>query len=106
LGWFVQSSARIQAFREAAGGRASLNGMEDVNMDAEMQAMMGGEGKTTGQRNEMLQNALPIKLQAIQGSEATRLRHLADRIISAKKQAPAADTSALEREIDQQVYAL
>jgi hypothetical protein len=50
--------------------------------------------------------ALPIKLQAIQGSEATRLRHLADRIISAKKQDPAADTSALEREIDQQVYAL
>jgi hypothetical protein len=50
--------------------------------------------------------ALPIKLQAIQGSEATRLRHLADRIISAKKQDPATNTSALEREIDQQVYAL
>ncbi|MBI4660670.1 MAG: Eco57I restriction-modification methylase domain-containing protein [Verrucomicrobia bacterium] len=35
-----------------------------------------------------------------------KLTGLVDRIVSAKKKNPAADTTALEREIDQQVYAL
>jgi hypothetical protein len=34
------------------------------------------------------------------------LEHLVDRILAAKQANPAADTSAMEREIDQQVYAL
>ena len=101
FGWFVQSPARIQAFREAIadirsvgdvqamvakyqkaldkiavrstqidqatesmGGSANQDGMKDVNMDAEMHAMMGGEGKTTGERNKMLQNAFGKKFKA------------------------------------------
>ena len=101
FGWFVQSPARIQAFREAIadirsvgdiaamvakyqvaldkiavhskqidqateamGGSANQDGMQDVNMDAEMHAMMGGEGKTTGERNKKLQSAFGGKFKA------------------------------------------
>lgn len=38
--------------------------------------------------------------------ERKPLANVVDRILAAQQQHPAADTSALEREIDQQVYAL
>jgi len=38
--------------------------------------------------------------------QQTALRKLVDQILATKKKNPAADTTALEREIDQQVYAL
>jgi hypothetical protein len=47
---------------------------------------------------------LPLPPFAVQQSK--QLTVLVDRILAAKKQNSAADTSALEREIDQQVYAL
>ncbi len=50
--------------------------------------------------------ALPIKQQAIHGSDAAKLCDLANLIISTKKKDSTSDTTALEREIDQQVYAL
>ena len=54
-------SKQIDQATEAMGGSANQDGMKDVNMDAEMQAMMGGEGKTTGERNQILQNAFGKK---------------------------------------------
>jgi uncharacterized protein YggU (UPF0235/DUF167 family) len=57
-------SNQINQATEAMGGSADQDGMKDVNMDAEMHAMMGGEGKTTGERNKMLQNALGKKFKA------------------------------------------
>lgn len=57
-------SNQIDQATEAMGGSANQDGMKDVNMDAEMQAMMGGEGKTTGERNKMLQNAFGKKIKA------------------------------------------
>jgi hypothetical protein len=57
-------SSQIDQATEAMGGSANQDGMKDVNMDAEMQAMMGGEGKTTGQRNEMLQKSFSKKFKA------------------------------------------
>lgn len=59
-------SQQIDQATEAMGGSANQDGMKDLNMDAEMQAMMGGEGKgkTTGQRNEMLQKAFGKKFKA------------------------------------------
>lgn len=57
-------SNQIDQATESMGGSANQDGMKDVNMDAEMQAMMGGEGKTTGQRNQMLQNAFGKKIKA------------------------------------------
>lgn len=49
---------------------------------------------------------LPIKVAAFNGNKAVALRGLSQSVIAAKQANPAADTSALEREIDQQVYAL
>jgi len=49
-------------------------------------------------------NNLPIP--ALSGKRSGGMIEVIERIIAAKKTNPAADTSALEREIDQQVYAL
>lgn len=57
-------SNQIDQATEAMGGSANQDGMKDVNMEAEMQAMMGGEGKTSGQRNQILQNAFGQKFKA------------------------------------------
>ncbi len=54
-------SKHIDQATEAIGGSPNQVGMEDVNMDAEMHAMMGEEGKTTGERSKMLQNAFGKK---------------------------------------------
>ncbi len=48
-------SQDIDAATESMGVSASQEGMKDVHMDAEMKQMMGGEGKTAGERNRMLQ---------------------------------------------------
>ena len=56
------------------------------------------------QRNELA--SLPIKQELLKRSSCARIAEVVERIIVAKKANPAADTSALEREIDQQVYAL
>lgn len=45
----------IDIATESMGVSANQEGMKDVYMDAEMKQMMGGEGKTAGERNRMLQ---------------------------------------------------
>jgi ribosomal protein L25 (general stress protein Ctc) len=47
-------SSQIDTATESMGVSSSQVGMKDVDMDAEMSAMMGGEGKTVGQRNKLL----------------------------------------------------
>lgn len=48
-------SKEIGQATESMGASSNQDGMKDPNMDAEMSAMMGGDGKTTGQRNQLLQ---------------------------------------------------
>ena len=52
----------------------------------------------------MYVSALPIP--AVSPAQQKPLEHLVERILAAKQANPAADTSAMEREIDQQVCAL
>jgi ribosomal protein L25 (general stress protein Ctc) len=47
-------STQIDTATESMGVSSSQVGMKDVDMDAEMSAMMGGEGRTVGQRNKLL----------------------------------------------------
>jgi hypothetical protein len=47
-------SQDIDKATESMGVSSSLEGLKDVNMDAEMKEMMGGEGKTVGERNRLL----------------------------------------------------
>lgn len=47
-------SANIDSATESMGVSSNQDDAQDVNFDAEMKAMMGGEGKTTGERNGML----------------------------------------------------
>jgi len=56
----------------------------------------------------MMQKALVEKIPVLQASSAQQapIISLVDRILAAKKRNPAADTSALEREIDEKVYRL
>ena len=51
-------SKQIDAATESMGVSSDQSEAEDPNMDAEMQAMMRGEGKTVGQRNKLLQDKL------------------------------------------------
>ncbi len=46
----------------ALGGDPQAKGQQDPNMDAEMKEMMGGEGKTTGDRSKALQSGMVGKL--------------------------------------------
>ena len=48
-------SKQIDDATVSMGGSANQDGMKDVYMEAEMSEMMGGKGKTVGQRNKMLQ---------------------------------------------------
>ncbi len=48
-------SQDIAAATESMGVSSNQNGMKDVYMDSEMKEMMGGEGKTVGERNKLLQ---------------------------------------------------
>ena len=48
-------SQDIAAATESMGVSSNQDGMKDVYMDAEMKEMMGGEGKTVGERNKVLQ---------------------------------------------------
>ena len=57
-------SKHLDQATEAMGSSASQDDMKDVNMDAEMQVMMGGEGKTTGESNQILQSAFGKKIKA------------------------------------------
>ncbi len=45
-------------------------------------------------------------IPAVPSEQHKPVERLVERILAAKQKNPAADTSALEREIDQQVYAL
>lgn len=45
----------IDIATESMGVSSNQEGMKDVYLDAEMKEMMGGEGKTAGERNRMLQ---------------------------------------------------
>lgn len=55
-------SAQIDQSTRAMGVSADQSNEKDPNMDAEMKAMMGGEGKTTGDRSKMLQQAFGKKI--------------------------------------------
>lgn len=48
-------SNQIDQATASMGVSANQDDAKDPNMDAEMLAMMGGEGKTTGQRNQLVQ---------------------------------------------------
>lgn len=48
-------SQDIAAATESMGVSSNQDGMKDVYMDAEMKQMMGGDGKTVGERNKLLQ---------------------------------------------------
>lgn len=48
-------SNQIDQATQAMGVSTELKEGEDANMEAEMLAMMGGEGKTSGQRNQALE---------------------------------------------------
>lgn len=50
-------SKQIDQATESMGVSSDQSGEEDPNMEAEMLAMMGGQGKTTGQRNQVLQQS-------------------------------------------------
>jgi hypothetical protein len=54
-------SKQIDQATEAMGVSSNEADEKDPNMEAEMLAMMGGEGKTTGQRNQMLQKSFGNK---------------------------------------------
>ena len=56
-------SSQIDEATQSMGVSSNQDGMADPNMDAEMHAMMGGEGKTTGERNKTLQNAFGKKVE-------------------------------------------
>lgn len=45
----------IDAATESLGVSSNQEGMKDVYLDAEMKEMMGGDGKTVGERNKILQ---------------------------------------------------
>jgi adenine-specific DNA-methyltransferase len=65
------------------------------------------KGKRKGEMMELYQKPLSeIPLKVISATEQKPFIASVDRILAAKQANPAADTSALEREIDQQVYAL
>lgn len=44
----------VNVATESMGVSSDQSGMKDVDMDAEMKQMMGGEGKTAGERNRLL----------------------------------------------------
>jgi len=47
-------ATEINVATESMGVSSDQTGMKDVDMDAEMKQLMGGEGKTVGERNRML----------------------------------------------------
>ena len=55
-------STQIDQSTMAMGVSANQDGLKDVNFDAEMKGMMGGEGKTAGERSQMLQQAFGKKI--------------------------------------------
>jgi len=50
-------SKQIDLATESMGVSSNQNSAKDPNMDVEMLSMMGGQGKTTGQRNQMVKHA-------------------------------------------------
>ena len=116
FGWFVQSPARVQAFKstiseirsvgdigamvakyqkaldkiatraqdidaatESMGVTSNQEGMKDVYLDAEMKEMMGGEGKTVGERNRILQEKFAdVKTKGLKGAVAKTAPATAD----------------------------
>lgn len=54
-------SKQIDQATASMGVSSNQDGVKDPNMNAEMLTTMGGEGKTTGQRNQMVQKAFGAK---------------------------------------------
>jgi hypothetical protein len=81
----------IDIATESMGVSASQEGMKDVHMDAEMKQMMGGEGKTAGERNRMLQE----KFGSVKtgGLKAAVMPTAAPAPAAKAPKAPAIDTS-------------
>ena len=63
-------SKQIDQATESMGVSSKQDGVKDPNMDAEMLAMMGGKGKTTGQRNQMVQRAFGADKNNVPTKEA------------------------------------
>jgi hypothetical protein len=55
-------STQIDQSTMAMGVSANQDDAKDPNFDAEMKAMMGGQGKTTGDRNKLLKQAFGKKI--------------------------------------------
>ena len=70
------------------------------------QRMVEEVGRTFAEVKIVNLKKLPISSTAFEAKKQQRLVGVVDKILAAKKRASNADTSALEREIDQQVYAL
>lgn len=81
----------IDIATESMGVSANQEGMKDVYMDAEMKQMMGGEGKTAGERNRMLQE----KFGSVKtgGLKAAVMPTAAPAPTAKAPKAPAVDTS-------------
>lgn len=61
-------SQDINAATESMGVSSNQDGMKDVYMDAEMKQMMGGEGKTVGERNRALDEKFgDVKTKGLKG---------------------------------------
>ena len=57
-------------------------------------------------QHTLKRNKFRAPIPAVPTTQQKPVERLVERILAAKQKNPAADTSALEREIDQQVYAL
>ncbi len=81
----------IDIATESMGVSANQEGMKDVYMDAEMKQMMGGEGKTAGERNRMLQEKFGTVKTG--GLKAAVMPTAAPAPAAKAPKAPAVDTS-------------
>jgi hypothetical protein len=69
----------IDAATESMGVSSNQEGLKDVYMDAEMKEMMGGKGKTVGERNRMLQEKFDdVKTKGLKGTVAKTAPEAAD----------------------------
>lgn len=62
-------SQQIDAATESMGGSSNQDNEKDPNFNAEMKEMMGGKGKTTGERNAGLQKAFGKKFKQPEAAE-------------------------------------
>ncbi len=66
-------SKQIDQSTESMGVSSDQANEKDPNLDAEMKIMMGGKGKTTGERNQQLQRAFGNKKQTESPAMSTQV---------------------------------